>query len=72
MDKNGYAIIPMDEYLRISAQAKKGEMQVDLIRDRTVEMIKSLSNDTRQQLFDELESAGYVKFVRMIRKMIGE
>ena len=72
MDKSGFAIIPMDEYMRVSAQAKKGETQVAVIKDRTIKMIKSLSKDTRQLLFDELESAGYSKFVRMIRKMIGE
>ena len=68
----GYAIIPMKEYLELSAQVKKSENQVKIIKDKTVEMIKSLSKDTRQLLFDELESAGYSKFVRMIRKMIGD
>ena len=72
MDKSGYAIIPMNEYLRVSEKAKKGETQVTLFKDRTIEMITALSKDTRQLLFDELESAGYSKFVRMIRKMIGE
>lgn len=68
----GYAIIPMAEYLELSAQAKKSENQVKIIKSKTAEMIKSLSKDTRQLLFNELESAGYIQFVSMIRKMLGE